>query len=464
MSNEKQTTFDKVLDLCTRRGFVASWSEIYWWVRWIYDFLQLWSEMKRNIKDLFWKNMVRERKNVYGIEGAIITPEEVWKASWHLENFADPMTEDKTTHHRFRLDTLIEDQLKIPTWDMSFEDMAKMITDWKIKSPDGWELTEPKKFNLMVWVTLWITEENQKMYYLRWEACQSIYLDYKEILRSSRTKIPFGICQIGKAFRNEVTPKNFLFRQREFEQWDLQFFVHPSEMEKWYEYWKQERMNWYKSLLNNPENLRFRKHEDSELVFYAKMAYDIEYNTDFWWWKELEWIHWRSDWDLSNHMKHSKQDLSYFDPENNTKFIPWIVETSGWADRFFLFALLDAYTEEKEIDEEWNEKIRIVLKLNKKIAPVKIWLLPIVKKAEFIDKTDEIFKILASDWNTDIDVTWSIGKRYARQDEIGTPYCITVDWDTLEKWTVTVRDRDTMAQEIVKIEDLKDYFEKKFES
>ena len=280
-------------------------------------------------------------------------------------------------------------------------------------------------------------------------------------MRTTRAKIPFGIVQIGKAFRNEVTPKNFLFRQREFEQWDLQFFIHPSEAEKWYEYWKNERMNWYKGLINNQDNLRFRKHDDSELAFYAKVAFDIEYNAPDLGWKELEGIHWRSDWDLSNHMKHSKEDLTYFDAETNTKFIPWIVETSGGADRFFLFSLLDAYTEIEETDDEGNKKTRVVLKLHNSIAPIKVGLLPIVKKEEFINKTDEIFAMLSPYWNIDIDLTGSIGKRYARHDEIGTPFCITIDNATLDNGTVTVRHRDTGLQDIVKISELVEWVRKR---
>jgi glycyl-tRNA synthetase len=280
--------------------------------------------------------------------------------------------------------------------------------------------------------------------YLRGEACQTIYLDFKNVVDSTRIKVPFGICQIGKAFRNEVTPGNFLFRQREFEQWDLQWFCHPSEMEKWFEYWKQERMNWYKSIFTNPKNLGFYKHE--KLAHYAKKAFDIEYLVSPVG-KEMEGIHWRGDWDLSRHAEYSGQDLSYADPETNEKFIPNIVETSGGVDRVFLFLMLDAYVEEDD---------RIVLKLKPSLAPFKVAVFPLLKnKPELVKKAREVYDSLKKEFNVAFDDRGNIGKRYYSQDEIGTPFCVTIDFDTLKDDTVTLRDRDTTKQERVKILELK---------
>lgn len=429
---------EKVVSLCKRRGLVFPGSEIYGGLAGFYDYGPLGVEMKNNLKSLWWKWMTKEHEDIVGIDGAIITNPKVWEASGHVKSFVDPLVECKKCHHRFKADDITGD-----------------------KCPDcGGPLTEPKIFNILVPTKLGIIEGEKTDAYLRGEACQTIYLDYKNVLDSTRVKIPFGICQIGKAFRNEVTPGNFLFRQREFEQWDLQWFCHPSEMEKWFDYWKSERMSWYKSIFTNPDNLGFYEHE--KLAHYAKKAFDIEYKASPIG-KEMEGIHWRGDWDLSRHFEYSGQDLSYTDAETNEKFIPNIVETSGGVDRTFLFLMLDAYHE--EVDPAKDGASRIVLKLNPKLAPYKAAVFPLLKnKPELVKKAREIYSNLKSNTYNLGPITWddrgNIGKRYYAQDEIGTPYCITVDFQTLEDDTVTVRDRDTAKQERVKINNLNEIIQK----
>ena len=421
MAKEEQNLLEKVVSLCKRRGFIFPGSEIYGGLAGVYDYGPLGVEMKNNLKSLWWKWMTKEHEDIVGIDGAIITNPEVWEASGHVKSFVDPLVECKKCHHRFKADDIEGD-----------------------KCPDcGGPLTDPKIFNTLVPTRLGVIEDEKIDAYLRGEACQTIYLNYKNVLDSTRVKIPFGICQIGKAFRNEVTPGNFLFRQREFEQWDLQWFCHPSEMGEWFDYWKTERMDWYKSIFTNPDNLGFYEHE--KLAHYAKKAFDIEYKASPIG-KEMEGIHWRGDWDLSRHSEYSGQDLSYTDAETNEKFIPNIVETSGGVDRTFLFLLLDAYQEEDD---------RVVLKLHPKLAPYKVAVFPLLKnKPELVNKAKLIYQDLRKDFNAVWDDRGNIGKRYYSQDEIGTPYCITVDFQTLEDNTVTLRNRDTTKQKRVSVDEI----------
>ncbi len=323
--------------------------------------------------------------------------------------------------------------------------------DEKCPSCGNTEFTEPRSYNLLFKTEVGVIEGAKTTAYLRGEACQNIYLDFKNVVDSTRQQIPFGIAQIGKAFRNEVTPGKFIFRSREFEQWDLQFFVHPNDMEKWFEYWKDERMKFYKGLYRKHENLRFYQHPKDKLAFYAKDAYDIEYLAP-WGWAENEGIHWRGDYDLTQHMKYSGTDLAYTDPISNEKYIPNIVETSGGVTRTFLYLLLDAYEEE----DLGNGNTRTVLKIHKDIAAYRAAIFPLVgNKEEIVNKSREVFDLLSDSFKVVWDGRGNIGKRYRYQDEIGTPYCITIDYETLENGTVTVRDRDTMEQQRVKIEDLK---------
>ena len=424
--NGTSNLMDKVVSLCKRRGFVFPGSEIYGGLQGFYDYGPLGVEMKNNLKKMWWKWMTVDHKDVVGIDGAIITHPKVWEARGHIKGFVDPLSECKKCHHRFKVD------------------------DLKTKNcPDcGGELTEPRNYNTLVQTELGVIEDDKTKTYLRGEACQTIYLNFKNVVNSMRVKLPFGICQIGKAFRNEVTPGNFLYRQREFEQWDLQWFTQPEDMDKWYEYWKNERMNWYKSIFTHPENLGFHQHE--KLVFYAKKAFDIEYlKSPFG--KEIEGIHWRSDWDLGRHGEFSRQDLKF------EGIIPHIVETSGGVDRTFLFLIIDAYFEETEKGKE-----RIILKLDPKIAPYKVAVFPLLaNKPELIDKAREIYNILYTRYSCVWDDRGNIGKRYFAQDEIGTPWCITVDFDTLKDDAVTVRDRDTAKQERIGVGKLEEWIGEK---
>ncbi|MDP3093195.1 MAG: glycine--tRNA ligase [bacterium] len=418
----------KIVSLCKRRGFVFPGSEIYGGLQGFYDYGPLGSELKNNLKQLWWRWMTKEHDNIVGIDGAIITHPKVWEASGHVKSFVDPLSECKKCHHRFKADDLKGDNC-----------------------PDcGGKLTEPRNYNILVSTELGVIEGEKTKTYLRGEACQNIYLNFKNVLQSSRLQIPFGICQIGKAFRNEVTPGNFLYRQREFEQWDLQWFINPKEADKWFEFWKEERMKWYKSLFTHPENLGFYQHD--KLAHYAKKAFDIEYSKSPFGSKEIEGIHWRGDWDLSRHGEYSGQDLNYTDPTTNEKFIPWIIETSGGVDRMFLFLMIDAYTEEKD---------RIVLKLNPRIAPYKAAVFPLLaNKPELVEKAREVFEMLKIDFSVAWDDRGNIGKRYYSQDEIGTILGITCDFQTLDDNTVTLRDRDTKTQIRLGISELRDVIQK----
>lgn len=421
---------EKIVSLCKRRGFVYPGSEIYGGLQGFYDFGPLGVEMKNNLKRLWWNWMTRKHNDIVGIDGAIIVNPRVWEASGHVKSFVDPLTECKKCHKRFKADDL----------------------EGEICPACGGGLTEARQFNILVPTELGVIEDEKTAAYLRGEACQTIYLDYKNVLNTARLKIPFGICQIGKAFRNEITPGNFLYRQREFEQWDLQWFCRPEEMEKWFEYWKEERMGWFKGIFTHPENLGFYQHV--KLAHYVKKAFDVEYAASpIGKEKEMEGIHWRGDWDLSRHGEFSGQDLSYVDTQTGEKFIPNIVETSGGVDRTFLFLLLDAYAEEGE---------RIVLKLNPKIAPYKVAVFPLLaNRPQLVELAKKIYDDLRGEFSVAWDDRGNIGKRYYSQDEIGTPYCVTVDFDSLEQGDVTVRDRDSMKQERVKIAKLKEWFNKK---
>lgn len=459
----------KIISLCKRRGFVFPNSEIYDGITGFYDYGPLGVELKNNIKKAWWQEMVQKREKVVGIDGAIITHPKVWEASGHIEGFTDPLVECKKCHKRFRADHLKE-ELEIKETGATTKDLIEKLTkDLKgIRCPEcKGELTSPRLFNLLIEAGLGVIEGEKRKIYLRGEACQNIYLNYQNVLNSMRMKIPFGICQIGKAFRNEITPKNFLLRQREFEQWDLQWFCRPKEMERWYEYWKEERMKWYKGLINHPENLRFREHKSNELAHYAKKAFDIEYQTPFGW-KELEGIHWRADWDLSRHGKFSGKDFTYKDPETNEEFIPQIVETSGGVDRTFLFLLFDAYKEIKggrTTTTEAKKEAEVVLQLHKRLAPIKVAVLPLVRnKPELVKKAKEVYQILTPYFMCQYDELGAIGRRYRRQDEIGTPYCLTIDFDSLEQDDLTIRDRDTMKQERIKILDLIEILKQRFYS
>lgn len=437
MSETNQNdTVTKIVSLCKRRGLIFQNSEIYGGIQGFYDYGPIGSLMKNNWKNLWLRDNVTRRRDVVLIDGTIITHPKVWEASGHVKNFGDEMVECKSCHKRFRPD-LINNASKCPEC--------------------GGEFTAPKKFNILFHTEIGVIEGEKISAYLRGEACQTIYLDFKNIVDSCRVKIPFGIAQIGKAFRNEITPKNFLYRTREFEQFDIQFFTHPSEMDKWYEYWKQNRMEWYLSLFNHPESLRFRQHQPDELVFYAKKAFDIEFNAP-WGWSEMEGIHWRADYDLTQHSKFSGQDLSYRDPVTNEKYLPHIVETSGGVDRSFFFLLLDAYRE----DQLAAGETRTWLKISPKVSAYKMAILPLAaNKPELISKAEMLYSELSEKYSVDYDDSSSIGKKYRRQDEIGTPWCLVVDYQTLEDDTVSIRDRDDMSQIRIKSSEVDNWLAQK---
>ncbi len=440
---------EKISSLAKRRGFVYPGSEIYGGFGGFWDYGPLGVELKNNIKREWWKSMVYDREDVVGLDAAIIMNPTVWEKSGHLKAFTDPLVECKMCHVRLRADK--EEEIKKHT-DSHRADpiLANLIKDGKDPKVI-W--TEPKSFNLMTEVLLGTTEPKEKAY-LRGEITQGVFVNFKNVVDSTRVKIPFGIAQIGKAFRNEITPGNFTFRSREFEQMELEYFIKPADKEadKIFDFWKNERMNWYVSLGMNKENLRFRAHEDTERAHYARKAEDIEYKAPFGW-SEFEGIHHRGDYDLKNH------GLSYKDEETGEEYIPWVIETSGGVDRAALFFLIDAYTE----DSSTGSEPRVYLKLNPRLAPYKVAVFPLLaNKEELVGKARELFdRLRAALPSVAWDARGNIGKRYYAQDEIGTPWCVTVDFTTLDDETVTVRDRDTAKQERVSIDKLSEYFQNK---
>jgi len=432
-----ENNFEKIVSFTKRRGFVFQSSDIYGGLGGFYDFGPLGVELKNNIKNSWWKAMTRKRDDVVGLDSSIVMNPNIWKASGHTENFSDPLSECKKCHKRFRSDHL----------------------DDKIKCPEcGGELTEARNFNLMFRTFIGPVEDSASIAYLRPETAQGIFVNYKNILDTQRVKLPFGIAQIGKAFRNEITPGNFIFRLREFEQMEMEYFVKPGTEEEIFNKIVEERMNWYVNDLGiKKENLRIRVHEKEELAHYAKGCVDVEYNFPMGW-SEIEGIASRGNYDLTQHQKHSGQDLTYYDEATKERYIPYVIEPSCGVERVFLACLCDAYTEIEGGRSTTTEAVKekeFLLKLNKKIAPLKVAVLPLVKNKENItNKAKEVYNLLKEEFNSQYDEVGAIGRRYRRHDEIGTPYAITVDFDTLEDNSVTLRDRDTMEQKRIKIEDL----------
>ncbi len=433
-------TLEKLVALAKRRGFIYPGSEIYGGIAGFWDYGPLGVELKNNLKRLWWKTMVYARDDVLGIDASIVMNPQVWVASGHVNSFTDPLVECKICHVRFRADKKEE------------------ITGHNQTVHQGkGEWTEPKQFNILTEVFLGVTEPKMKAY-LRGEITQGVFVNFQNVVSSTRMKIPFGIAQIGKAFRNEITPGNFTFRSREFEQMELEFFIKPDEKkgDEVFNYWKQERMNWYQSLGIRKDNLRFRDHEPDERAHYARKACDIEYNAPFstkggsassGGWSEFEGIHHRGEWDLSRHK------LQYKDQQTGEEFTPWVIETSGGVDRAVLFLLLDAYQEDEK---------RVVLRLDPRLAPYKAAIFPLVSnKPDLVTKARNIYHDLKRDLYIAWDDRGNIGKRYFAQDEIGTPFCVTIDYETLDSDTVTVRDRDTTVQERVPVTKLKQFFAEK---
>lgn len=460
MKKEFDTSLDKIVALCKRRGFVFPSSEIYDGFTAVYDLGPYGVELANNIKKEWWKAMTQLRDDIVGLDSAIFMSPKIWEASGHVQGFSDPLTECKKCHARLRLDAILEEVGIFADEKMTEEEINKIFTENKdkIKCPTcgASDFTPGKKFNLLVQSNLgnFTSDWTKDPTYLRGETCQGIYVNFKNVLDSTRVKIPFGIAQIGKAFRNEITARQFIFRTREFEQMEMQYFVKPGDDLKYYEEWKEARWQFYLDLGIKPENLKWHKHEN--LVFYAKEAYDIEYKYPFGF-RELEGVHARGDYDLTQHSKFSGTDLNYLDPVTNERFVPHVVETSAGVGRTLLAVLVEAYQE-----EELAGETRLVLKLAPRLAPVKIAIFPLLKnKPELVAKARGIYDKLKLDWRCEFDDNGNIGKRYRRQDEIGTPYCLTVDFASLENEEVTVRDRDTMKQERIKISELPEFFRAK---
>ena len=454
-------TMDKLVALCKNRGFIYPGSEIYGGLANSWDYGPLGVLLKNNIKAAWWKKFVVESEYNVGLDSAILMNPSVWKASGHIGGFSDPLLDCKGCKARHRADTLIEEYMKkkgieenIASW--TNEQMESYIAEHKIPCPicGKCDFTPIRKFNLMFKTFQGVTEDSASVVYLRPETAQGIFVNFKNVLRTTRRKVPFGIGQVGKSFRNEITPGNFIFRIREFEQMELEFFCKPGTDLEWFKYWKDFCHNWLLELGIKDENLKLRDHDKDELCFYSKATTDFEFLFPFGW-GELWGVADRTDYDLNQHMKESGKDLSYIDPVTNEKYVPYVIEPSLGADRAFLAFLCNAYDEE-EIDGE----TRVVLHLHPALAPVKVAILPLQK--QLVDKADEIFKTLSKKYSCDFDLSGSIGKRYRRQDEIGTPFCVTVDFDTLEDNTVTVRDRDTMSQVRVRIDELDNYLAKEF--
>ena len=447
-----EKTFEKIVSHAKDSGFVFQGSEIYGGLSNTWDFGPLGVELKNNIKNAWWKKFIQEDPNNVGLQAAILMNPEVWKASGHLAGFSDPLMDCKSCNTRHRADHLIE-SFTNGTYNpegLSNEAMHTYIVDNKIPCPNCGKtnFTEIRRFNLMFKTFQGVLEDSKNAIYLRPETAQGMFVNYKNIQRTYRKKMPFGIGQIGKSFRNEITPGNFTFRTREFEQMELEFFCKPGTDLEWYEYWKNFCMNWILSLNNNKkDNLRFRDHTKEELSFYSVGTCDIEYKFSFGW-GEIWGIADRTDYDLTQHMKHSKVNMEYLDPTDNTKYVPYCVEPAVGVERLFLMFFNEAYDE--EILE--NGETRVVMRFSPALAPVKAAIFPLRK--DLGDKAREIFALLASEFNVDYDEAGSIGKRYRRQDAIGTPYCITVDPETLNDGCVTIRERDSMKQERVKIEEL----------
>ena len=449
--------FDKIVTHLQTTGYIFQGSQIYGGLANTWDYGPLGSQLKKNIKDLWWNKFVETSELNVGIDSAILMNPRVWVATGHVQTFNDPQIECKDCHCRYRADDLVKEQYPDVDVDgMTFDDLNNFVKSHEIKCPNCGKsnFTDIKKFNLMFKTHMGVTEDSSSEVYLRPETAQGVFVNFKNVQRTTRKKLPFGIANVGKSFRNEITPGNFTFRTREFEQMELEFFCKPGTDLEWFKYWKDFCINFIEDLGVKKENLHYRDHEPQELAFYSKATTDIEYLFPFGW-GEIWGIADRTDYDLKRHMEYSKESLEYFDPDTNTKYVPYCIEPSAGLDRLFLTVVCDAYDEETLE----NGETRVVMHLNPKIAPVKISVLPLSNK--LVDEARKVFKEISKYFPASFDTSGSIGKRYRRNDEIGTPYCVTFDFDSLENHTVTVRDRDTMKQDFVKIDELKDYFVEK---
>ena len=434
---------DKILSLSKRRGFVFQSSEVYGGLASTWDYGPLGVELKRNVKEAWWRSVILERDDMVGLDAAILMHPQVWIASGHVENFSDPLVQCRSCNMRFRSDDLTSSQCP----------------------QCGGELADPRQFNLMFRTFMGPVEDTANQVYMRPETAQGIFVNFPNVVNSTRKKLPFGIGQIGKAFRNEITPGNFTFRTREFEQMEVEYFVKPGSDDEWLHRWVQERFDWYSTYGIRRENLRLRQHASDELAHYAKDCYDIEYRFP-WGWAELEGIADRTDFDLRQHAAASGQDMSYFDDsaeKGEERYIPYVIEPSGGVDRAVLAFWLDAYDEEPDPSASSGDAVRVVLHLHRKLAPITVAALPLSRNERLVPTAREVYGKLRKEFSAQYDDAQSIGRRYRRQDEIGTPYCVTIDFDTLDDHQVTIRDRDTMSQARIPIDNLVNVLRDKLE-
>ena len=446
---------ETVVNLCKRRGLVYPAGEIYGGTRSAWDYGPLGVELKENLKRQWWKHMVTSRPDTVGVDTSIILPTRVWEASGHVEVFTDPLVESLHTNKRYRADHLLE-AYEEKHGHPPANGLAD-INDPETGQPGNW--TEPKEFSGLMKTYLGPVDDKEGLHYMRPETAQGIFVNFKNVMTSARLKPPFGIANIGKSFRNEITPGNFIFRTREFEQMEMEFFVKPGEDEKWHQYWIDNRYDWYVDLGINPDNLRLYEHPQEKLSHYSKRTVDIEYAYEFAGskWGELEGVANRTDYDLKTHAEASGEDLSYYDQQNEERWIPYCIEPAAGLGRAMMAFLIDAYHEEEAPNAKGGTDTRVVLKLDRRLAPVKVAVLPLSKKPELAEPAQELATKLRQHWNVDFDTSGAIGRRYRRQDETGTPFCVTYDFDSLEDGAVTVRERDTMEQERVKIDELEAY-------
>ncbi|MGC7094201.1 glycine--tRNA ligase [Amycolatopsis lurida] len=449
-------TIETVVSLCKRRGFVFPCGEIYGGTRSAWDYGPLGVEFKENIKRQWWKSMVQGRDDVVGLDSSVILPRPVWVASGHVGVFTDPLVECLSCHKRFRADQLAEEFAGRTGKEASEDDLSEVPCP---NCGNRGQYTEPRDFNMMLKTYLGPVESEEGLHYLRPETAQGIFVNFLNVQTTSRKKPPFGIGQIGKSFRNEITPGNFIFRTREFEQMEMEFFVEPGEDEAWHQRWIDTRTEWYTDLGIKPENLRHYEHPKEKLSHYSKRTVDIEYRFGFGGqeWGELEGIANRTDFDLTTHSNHSGVDLSYFDQASGQRYRPFVIEPAAGVGRSMMAFLVDAYTEDEVPNAKGGVDKRVVLKLDYRLAPYKVAVLPLSRNADLTPKARDVAAALRKHWHVDFDDAGSIGKRYRRQEEIGTPFCVTVDFDSLEDHAVTVRERDSMAQERVSIDQLQSY-------